>query len=73
MITIKLTNEQRAIAIGQIHGGHTDNPVAQHFAVDPKTIARPLDQFAQTGHVKDRPHSGWPRGSINKIKALNPC
>ena len=33
-----LTNEHRVIAIGQIQGGRTGNQVAQHSAVDPKTI-----------------------------------
>ena len=58
---MKLTNEEGAIATGQIQGGRTGNYIAQHFAVDPKTIKRLLDRFAQTGRVKHRPHSGWPR------------
>ena len=63
MITMELINEQRVIAIRQIQGGQTGNQVAQHFAVDCKTI-RPLDWFAQTVHVKDRPCSGWSRVTI---------
>ena len=43
---MKLTNEQRPIAIGQIQGGRTGNRVAHHSAVDPKTIKRLLDWFA---------------------------
>ena len=63
---MQLTNEQRAIAIWQIQGGHTVNQVAQHFGVKPKTIKRLCDKFSQTGHFKDRPRSGQPRVSIHR-------
>ena len=52
---------KESIAIRQFQEGRIGNQVAQHLAVDPKTIKSLLDQFAQTGHGKDKPHSGQPR------------
>ena len=45
----------------EFQAGTTVNQVSQHFGVHHKTIMRLQDKFAQTGHVKDRLHSGQPK------------
>ena len=55
VLIIKLNNEQRAIVLGQVQAGR------RLVDVIPKTVRNLHNLYAQTGHVKDRPHSGFPK------------
>ena len=58
---MKLNNQQRAIAIGQLQAGRREEDVAQRFGVHVKTIRRLLVRYQQTNDVKDRQRAGCPR------------
>ena len=57
----RLSNVEKARAIGQIEAGTPQNEVAARFGVSPSTISRTLAKFRETGDVKDRPRSGRPK------------
>ena len=61
VLIMKLNNEQRAIVLGQVQAGRRFVDVAAKFNVVPKTIRNLHNQYAQTGQLKDRPHSGCPK------------
>ena len=65
-ILMKLTNLQRAMAVGQLNAGRSFNDVAQTFGVSSLTIRRLLSRFNQTNDVKDRPQSGPPRATSRR-------
>lgn len=63
---MKLTNEQRARAIGQLEGGATAVNVARYFGVHEKTIRRLRAKFLTHGSVADLPRSGRPRETTER-------
>ena len=46
-VLLSLTNEQRAIAVGQIQGRRRAARVARHVVAYKRTIQRLVDRFAQ--------------------------
>jgi transposase len=62
----KLTDEERARAIGQLEVGTTTAQVARNFKCHPKAIRELKKKFISTGSVKDRPRSGRPRKTSSR-------
>ena len=58
---VRLSNLERARALGVLQGGQTVAEVAIRFNVSRSTIKRLRHRFRDTGDVKDRPRSGRPR------------
>ena len=58
---VKLTNMDRARAIGFLEAGWVQTDVAIHFGVSRLTISRLQARLRATGDVADRPRSGRPR------------
>ena len=63
VLIMKVNNEQRAIVLGQVQAGCRLVDVAAQFNVVPRTIRNLQYQYAQIGHVKDRPRSDRPKVS----------
>lgn len=61
LVMAKLSNLDRARALGHLNAGMPQNRVAQLFGVSLSTIKRLRRRFQETGDVKDRPRSGRPR------------
>ena len=57
----RLSNVEKARAIGQIEAGVPQKDVAALFGVSPGTISKWKAKFQETGDVKDRPRSGRPK------------
>ncbi|GLD69672.1 zinc finger and SCAN domain-containing protein 31-like protein [Lates japonicus] len=57
----RLTDLDRAHAIGQLQAGVPQNQVAASFGVSPSTISKLKTKFHITGDVRDRPQSGRPK------------
>ena len=57
----RLSNLDRARAIGQLEAGVKQSVVAARFGVGQSTISKFKTKFRNTGDVKDRPKSGRPR------------
>ena len=57
----RLSNLEKARAIGQVEAGVPQNQVAALFGVSPGTISKLKAKFRDTGDVKDRPRSGRPK------------
>ena len=57
----RLSNLEKARAIGQVEAGVPQNQVAALFGVSPGTISKLKAKFRETGDVKDRPRSGRPK------------
>ena len=59
----RLSNLEKARAIGQVEAGVPQNQVAALFGVSPgrPTISKLKEKFRETGDVKDRPRSGRPK------------
>ena len=57
----RLTDLDRARAIGQLQAGVPQNQVAALFGVSPSTISKVKAKFHITGDVRDRPRSGRPK------------
>uniref|UniRef100_A0A8C4GFR7 Transposase Tc1-like domain-containing protein n=1 Tax=Dicentrarchus labrax TaxID=13489 RepID=A0A8C4GFR7_DICLA len=57
----RLTDLDRALAIGQLQAGVPQNQVAVLFGVSPRAISKLRAQFHITLDVKDRPRSGRPK------------
>lgn len=57
----RLTDLDRARAIGQLQAGVPQNQVAALFGVSPSTISKLKAKFHITGDVRDRPRSGRPK------------
>lgn len=57
----RLSNAQRAEAIGMLRAGLCKRAVARHFNCHHTTIVRLQQRVNQTGTVADRPRSGQPR------------
>ena len=60
----RLTDLDRALAIGQLQAGVPQNQVAALFGVSPSTLSKLKAKFYITGDVKDRPRSGRPKNTI---------
>ena len=58
---VRLSNLERARALGVLQGGQTVAEVAIRFNVSRSTIKHLRHRFRNTGDVKDRPRSGRPR------------
>ncbi len=58
---VKLSDQDRARAVGFIQAGRTVRNVAATFHVSPTTISNLIRRYNATGSVKDRPRSGRPR------------
>ena len=58
--TMHLSENQRAIAYGQLEAGLSPQDVARHFGVHVKTIWRMWTRYMQQQNFKDRPRSGRP-------------
>ena len=57
----RLTDLDRARAIGQLQAGVPQNQVTALFGVSPSTISKVKAKFHITGDVRDRPRSGRPK------------
>ncbi len=57
----KLSNLERAHAIGFLEAGWTQVAVARHFGIHRKSVCRLVSRYRQTGDVKDRNRSGRSR------------
>ena len=57
----KLSNQDRARAIGFIQSGRSIRFVARHFHISPTTVSNLVRRYNETGDVKDRHRSGRPR------------
>ncbi|KAL7828173.1 hypothetical protein AOLI_G00313250 [Acnodon oligacanthus] len=57
----RLTDLDRAQAIGQLQAGVPQNQVAASFGVSPSTISKLKAKVHITGDVRDRPRSGRPK------------
>ena len=57
----KLSDEERARALGRIEAGFHPQDVTNQFNVHRSTIIRLLDHHRATGTVSDRPRSGRPK------------
>uniref|UniRef100_A0A8C5BFR5 Insertion element IS150 protein InsJ-like helix-turn-helix domain-containing protein n=1 Tax=Gadus morhua TaxID=8049 RepID=A0A8C5BFR5_GADMO len=57
----RLTDLDRALAIGQLQAGVPQNQVAALFGLSPSTLSKLKAKFHITGDVKDRPRSGRPK------------
>ena len=57
----RLTDLDRARAIGQLQAGVPQNQVAALFGVSPSTISKVKAKFHIMGDVRDRPQSGHPK------------
>ena len=57
----RLSNLEKARAIGQVEAGVPQNQVAALFGVSPGTISKLKAKFRETGDAKDRPRSGRPK------------
>jgi transposase len=61
MVGQKLSNLDRARALGYLQSGRSTRNVARTFNVSPTTMTNLLRRYNQTGDVKDRPRSGRPK------------
>ena len=61
----RMTDLDRARAIGQIEAGVPQRDVAQMFGVSKSTISKLKSKFQDTGYVEDRPRSGRPKSTTN--------
>ena len=57
----RVSNVQKARAIGQIQAGILQQVVAERLGVSPGTITKWKQKFQATGDVKDRPRTGRPK------------
>jgi transposase-like protein len=57
----RLSDQDRAIAIGLLQAGTPVKQVARRMVVSPKAIRKLRQKFQQTGQVKDLPRSGRPK------------
>ena len=58
---VRLSNLDRARAIGMVQSGTLCHDVALTFAVNKSTITRLMTRYRHTGDVKDRAKNGCPR------------
>ena len=60
---MKLSNQERARAIGMLQSGQSFRQVARYFQVSPTTISNLNQRYLATDEVRDRPRSGHPRAT----------
>ena len=58
---MKLSNQQRARAVGMLEDGVNQAVVAREFGVHRSTIGLLQSKFRETNTVADRPRAGRPR------------
>ena len=58
---VRLSNVDRARALGMVQGGTSQENFARHFNVHKSTISKLMTRYRDTGDVKDRIRSGRPR------------
>jgi len=56
----RLSELEKARAIGQIEAGVPQKDIAAQFGVSPSTISKLKVKFRDAGEVKDMPRSGRP-------------
>ena len=66
----RLSNLDRARAIGQLEAGVKQSVVAARFGVGQSTISKLKTKFRNTGDVKDRPKSGRPRITTHRVDRM---
>ena len=59
----KMSNLDRARALGQLQAGHSSRRVAMAFNTSRQSIDRIRQRYAASGDVKDLPRSGRPRAT----------
>ena len=57
----RMSEQNRAIAIGLLEANFSVNAVARRMGVTPKVIRKLRERFQNTQEVKDRPRTGCPR------------
>ena len=57
----RISNQNRAIAVGLLGAGTPVKQVARRMGVSPNAIGKLREKFMETGQVKDRPRSGRPK------------
>ena len=57
LIMLRVSDADKAHAIGQIEAGIPQNQVAANFGVTPSAVSKWKTKFPATGDVKDRPRS----------------
>ena len=57
----RISNQNRAIAVGLLEAGTPVKQVARRMGVSPNAIRKLQQKFMETGQVKDRPRSGRPK------------
>ena len=67
---VRLSNLDRARAIGMVQSGTLWHDVALTFGVNKSTITRLMTRYIHTGDVKDRVKNGCPRKKPIKRHAL---
>ncbi len=63
LIMPRVSDVEKARAIGQIEAGIPQNQVAANFRVSPSAVSKWKTKYRATGEVKDRPRSGRPRAT----------
>jgi transposase len=66
----RISNQNRAIAIGLLEAGTPVKQVARRMDVSPNAIRKLQQTFMDTGQVKDRPRSGRSKGTTHKEDRL---
>ena len=62
----RLTNLQRAIAIGQLQAGKRQKDVALNLGVSQPAISLLWRKYQRTGDVKDQPRPGRPKATTER-------
>jgi transposase-like protein len=66
----RISNQNRAIAIGLLEAGTPVKQVARRMGVSPNAIRKLRQKFMETGQVKDRPQSGRPKVTTRREDRL---
>ena len=65
---VRLTEDQRGQAIALLMQGQRQQQVARHFGVYVSTTERLVRRLRETGRVADRPRSGRPRVTSQRLR-----
>ena len=66
----KLSNLNRAFALGQLQSGRSQRQVAAEFGISQAAVSNLVNRYHDTGNIKDRPRSGRPRVTVAATDAF---